>query len=127
VVLIDSDVMMTAYRVDISQERSEVRRLIELGEAATSGIVCTEILRGARSDQEFVDVSKELQAMEFLEDGQRTWLSAARILYDLKRQGQIIPLADALIAAQAIEFGCAVYTHDKHFERIQGLRLHEVS
>jgi predicted nucleic acid-binding protein len=119
--------MMTAYRVAGSQERLEVRSLVESRQAATSGIVCAEILRGARSDQEFAEVSEELRAMEFLEDGQQTWLSAARILYDLKRQGQIIPLSDALIAAQALEFDCEVYTHDKHFARVPGLRLHEAS
>jgi tRNA(fMet)-specific endonuclease VapC len=43
-------------------------------------------------------------------------------IYDnLKRKGKPIPTNDLWIAAQALEHGCVVCTHDKHFKFIDGL------
>ena len=39
----------------------------------------------------------------------------------LKRKGKPIPTNDMWIASQALEHGCVVCTHDKHFSFIEGL------
>jgi predicted nucleic acid-binding protein len=124
-VIVDTDILITAYKVKGSPERGELTRLVDAGEAATIGLILAEVLRGARSDSEFEEMNEELLAMHYVDGGQEAWLAAARILYDLKRIGQIIPLADAIIAAEALLSESAIYGHDEHFRRVPGLRIHQ--
>ena len=123
-VIIDSDILITAYKLRHSPENAEVMRLVETNEAATVGIILAEVLRGARNETEFAEMSDELSAMHFISGGRPAWLLASRILFELKRGGQIIPTPDAIIAAEAILSDSEVYGHDEHFRRVQGLRLH---
>jgi predicted nucleic acid-binding protein len=55
-----------------------------------------------------------------------TWRQTGRLLYELRRIGQVIPLADALIAVHALKNDCEVYARDEHFQRVPRLKLHEV-
>lgn len=45
----------------------------------------------------------------------------SQIYYALKSKGKPIPTNDMWIASQALEHGCVVCTHDKHFGFIEGL------
>jgi tRNA(fMet)-specific endonuclease VapC len=45
----------------------------------------------------------------------------SQIYASLKRKGHPIPSNDMWIAAQALENGCVICTHDKHFHAIEGL------
>lgn len=45
----------------------------------------------------------------------------SQVYSSLKRKGQPIPTNDMWIAAQALENGCVICTHDKHFSVIDGL------
>jgi predicted nucleic acid-binding protein len=125
-VIIDTSIWIQAYRVKDSPERREVMNLVSSGEAAIVGIVLAEVLRGARNEREFEEMSEELLAAEFIDDDLESWQLTSRVLVELKFQGTTVPLADALIGAQALQGGHAVYTLDNHFQRISGLRLHEV-
>lgn len=42
---------------------------------------------------------------------------------NLKQKGQKIPINDVWIAAHALEIGAQVMTRDRHFERIDGIRI----
>lgn len=45
----------------------------------------------------------------------------SQIYSSLKNKGKPIPTNDMWIASQALEHGCVVCTHDKHFSFIEGL------
>lgn len=45
----------------------------------------------------------------------------SQIYCSLKSKGKPIPTNDMWIASQALEHGCVVCTHDKHFSYIEGL------
>jgi len=45
----------------------------------------------------------------------------SQIYSTLKTKGKPIPTNDMWIASQALEHGCVVCTHDKHFSFIEGL------
>lgn len=47
----------------------------------------------------------------------------ALIKEDLKKKGKLIPTNDIWIAAFCLESGSPLYTFDRHFEHISGLRL----
>ena len=124
-VIIDTSIWVTAYKVKTSKEKSEIARLVIANEAAIVGMVFAEVLRGARSDQEFEELTEELLGTEFLETAFEDWERAARILLDLQRSGEVIPLQDALIAAHALNGNHSVYSTDNHFKRVTGLQIHE--
>lgn len=45
----------------------------------------------------------------------------SQIFHALKSKGKPIPTNDMWIASQALEHGCVICTHDKHFSFIEGL------
>jgi predicted nucleic acid-binding protein len=51
----------------------------------------------------------------------RLWHSAEQTLWELDRQGVILPLTDVLIACCAQRVGATVLTYDHHFSQIPGL------
>ncbi len=124
-VIIDTSVWAQYFRIPASPEGAEVRRLLESEEAVMVGIVYAELLRGARDERQFGTLEEELDAVPFVDTARGTWNLTGRILADLRRQGAVIPLADASIAAVALENSLSVFTRDEHFQRIPGLSLYE--
>jgi predicted nucleic acid-binding protein len=124
-VIIDTSIWIEAYKRRTSQAAQEIARLVEADEAAIVGITLTEVLRGARSKQEFEEMTLELLAADYIEDDVDDWILASEILLDLQHQGQVIPLPDALIAAQAIGGKHTIYSTDGHFQRVSGVQLYE--
>lgn len=49
----------------------------------------------------------------------------AQIYAALRKAGTAIPTNDLWIAATALQHGLRLYTHDKHFKNIPGLRIGE--
>lgn len=45
----------------------------------------------------------------------------SQVFCSLRNKGKPIPTNDMWIAAQALEHGCVICTHDKHFSYIEGL------
>lgn len=124
-VVIDTSEWLQAFNVANSPERAEVDRLIESEEAVLVGIVYAEILRGARDEHEFRLLEERLSALDYLEASKETWAQVGRLLFELRRRGETIPLADALIATLAREGNHEVYSRDAHFKKVPGLRIHE--
>ena len=53
---------------------------------------------------------------------QKTAVSAARIAADTLKNGNVTEIADAMIAAALLEYGCnKILTRDKDFTRIKGI------
>jgi len=126
VVIIDTSIWIPALGARDSPEMREVEALVEADEAALVGIILAEVLRGSRSTDHLERLRRDMAGAEFIGDDEESWLLASRIMLDLKLRGQTIPLPDAMIAAQALQGSHAVYSHDEHFRRIPGLRLHAV-
>src|SRR5947209_3165876 len=53
----------------------------------------------------------------------RLWQEAEQTLWELDRQGNVLPLTHIVIACCARRVGAIVLTYDKHFSRIPGLRV----
>jgi predicted nucleic acid-binding protein len=52
----------------------------------------------------------------------RLWEQAEQTLWELDRQGIVLPLTDVVIACCALRAGAVVLTHDHHFSQIPGVR-----
>jgi len=53
------------------------------------------------------------------------WQKAGELSAFLKKEGKNLPLSDIFIAALAIEHNLQIFTLDKHFEQIPGVKMYK--
>ena len=123
-VIVDTSEWAQYFRVALSAEAVEVRRLLTSGDVVMVGIVYAELFRGARDGDQLRTLQEELDALSFLQTRKETWRRAGALMAELQWRGLTIPLPDAVIAAQALEHQCRVFTRDEHFRRVPELELH---
>jgi predicted nucleic acid-binding protein len=126
VVIVDTSAWVEYFRDRLSPIGEEVARLVISRQALMVGVVYAEILRGARNQQEFQRLIEDFRAVDFAVSDRMVWERAGEVLFELKRIGSMIPFADAVIAAHALVGNHAVFSGDHHFQRVPGLKLHEV-
>lgn len=119
-VLIDTSVWVLALnkRVNMPPFRERVDQLLKENRAAITPMVSLELLGGTRSTAEFNRLKSRLEALPQLAIGEKEWQEAARLAFELRRQGKTIPYADILIAATAIRSGASLLHADHHFDLI---------
>ncbi len=125
-VIADTNVWINSIRVPGSMIAYELGRLLRGNQIVMVGVVLSELLQGSRSRREFDELRLTIDSLPFLNASQDMWVEAGRLGMDLRRLGAPIPLTDLVIAAQAIEGDHEIYTLDRHFQRIAGLRLYEI-
>lgn len=124
-VIVDTSVWITYQRRPDTDVGRHMDMLLAQGEVAMVGPVLTEMLQGASSDRELEFLSSRLRALEFFDTNSDTWDRAARINFELKKQGRILAQADVVIAALSFQNEVPIYTLDSDFDRIPGLALHQ--
>ncbi|MDP2806879.1 MAG: PIN domain nuclease [bacterium] len=116
-VLIDSSPWILALRPKGStQAQGLVGELLEHDRAATTGMIVTELLQGARNEGEYQDLSRELGSLHYLPFADEDWEMASQLGYRLIRAGLKIPITDIIIAHLAIKHRCMLLHADRHFE-----------
>ncbi len=123
-VVADTSVLIAWLREPESEVGRIVDSLLAARSIVTAGTILTEVLQGARTDFEFSALLDRLGALVCLDTDKRAFTEAALTVSRLRRSGSAIPLSDALIAEVAKQHGLPVYSIDRHFERVPGLRLH---
>lgn len=122
-VLIDTNAYVAFKRGDES-----VLEIIQHAEVLTiSPIVLGELLSGFECGNQIKKNRDELQ--QFLQSSRIKLLSItldtaafySQIFSSLRTKGKPIPSNDLWIAAQTLENGCVLCSHDKHFKAIDGL------
>ncbi len=90
---------------------------------AICGVIRCEVGRALRP----VAIRKRFQAfwdvMINVPTDNRLWQEAEQTLWELDREGNVLPLTDVLIACAARRIGAVVLTYDHHFGRIPGIRV----
>lgn len=124
-VIVDTNVWLDFFEDAPSITGEALGRLILSREAVLVGIVLAELNRGARSEDERRALHRGLGGVRYLEMTRPAWVRAGRIAEDLDRRGAPVPQPDVFIAALAIESDYELFSRDRHFERIPGLRLHQ--
>ena len=103
----------------------EFDALLAGDEIVMVGPVLAELLQGARSESDFSFFAERLGALAFLEADQATWIKAGELNYQLRARGRIIPMADLIVSALAIQHGIPVYTSAKDYQEVPGLQIYE--
>jgi len=118
--LIDTSVWLEVLprgRVNAFLEQ-RVDGLLGADRVAITGMIRLELLGGARSEQEWERLDRLLEALHWLSVEENHWQRAARMGFQLRRQGITVPFTDLLIASVALESGAVLLHRDRHFDYI---------
>jgi predicted nucleic acid-binding protein len=127
-IMVDTSIWIRATRVKDGAEARELDSLLARYEVATTEVVIAEVLQGTANRDDFDRYMDQMtSSLEYFPATRETWLAAAELSFNLRRQGLATPLADLVIATVALENDLPVFTADDHFTRVPGLNLHQVS
>lgn len=87
------------------------------------GPVVSELLQGAKTEKDLTALSNNIDGIPYIEASFKDWQFAGRISYDLRKKGVTVPITDCLIASLAINNQASVFTSDRHFQKIPGVKL----
>jgi predicted nucleic acid-binding protein len=121
--LIDTSVWISVFRDKTGAVRRSLEAIINKESIFLSRFTQMELLQGCRDDREWTLLETYLQDQDYIETTADTWVAAARIYYDLQRQGLTVRSSiDCCIAQLAIENQLILIHNDRDFETIQRAR-----
>jgi tRNA(fMet)-specific endonuclease VapC len=125
-ILADTDVL-----IDFLNNRRPASEKVEFlaggGRLATTAINRFELLYGLTTLRSRELASGLFEVVRTLPVTDKTAERSAAAALVLRRKGLSLPPADLLIAGVALEADMPLYTRNiRHFDRIEGLRLHNV-
>lgn len=116
----------SSFYIGLLRRREDPVRALALAAATRDLVVCGVVrcevgraLRPAGVRQKF---SRFWDVMINVPSDNRLWQQVEQTLWELDRQGIIVPLTDAIIACSAMRVGAVVLTYDHHFSLIPGVR-----
>jgi len=118
-ILIDTSVWIDYLQNEDSPISQKMDRMVSEAEVYVPNIVIAELIQGAKSSKEIAVIEDFLDAFHIIDQKEETWIKAGRLSYDLKKRGQTIHLLDCYIAVIALEWGCRIFTLNRHFRDIQ--------
>jgi len=123
-VIVDTSVLIAFFRGD-AKIADKVSSLLQDNRVITTGIIIGELLQGMKDMKEEKDISDILAETSPLEITTALWIKAGKVALSLRRKGINLPLTDVAIGVLAIEHDIRIFTLDKHFERIPGVRMYK--
>lgn len=121
--LIDTSVWISVFRDRTRQVRQKLETLINDREVLLARFTQLELLQGTLNEKEWTLLSTYLETQDYIELTSDSWQAAARIYYDLRRQGLTVrsPI-DCCIAQVALENDLLLIHNDRDFETIAQVR-----
>lgn len=123
-ILADTSVWIEFFKPQ-SAVGKKLEALIIKNSVCVCGTVLFELVQGVRSEDEKARILDALSDMEYIEMTKRLWQKAGTLSASLKKKGLNLPLSDIFIAAIAIEHNLQIFTLDKHFEQIPGVKIYD--
>jgi predicted nucleic acid-binding protein len=117
--LIDTSVWIKLFRNSDGDFKQTLIEAIDGQDYYLSRFTQTELLQGSRNEREWTELNSYLSTQDYIDPGTQSWSHAARIYYELRRQGITVRnTIDCLIAASAIEHDLLLLHDDRDFEAI---------
>ena len=122
-ILIDTSVWIQVFKDKQGTEAQRIQIWLDEREVVLTRFNQLELLQGCGDDKEWLLLSNYLEDQTYIEASVETWQAAARIYYDLRRQGLTVrsPI-DCCIAQIAIENELLLLHNDKDFSVIHQIR-----
>ena len=116
----------SSFYIRLLRQRQDPLRALALAaetrDVAVCGVVRCEVGRALRPEKVRQRMRACWDVMINVPTDNRLWDEAERTLWELDRQGIVLPLTDVVIACCARRIGAVVLTHDHHFQVIPGIR-----
>ena len=123
-ILADTSVWIEFFKSK-SSTGDKLEALLVENSVWSCGVVIFELLQGIRSEAERSKILDTLSNLEYAEMSQSLWQKSATIAASLKKKGVTLPLSDIFISAIALEYNLSVFTLDKHFGQITGVKIYK--
>ncbi len=123
-VLVDTSVWISYFRQRDEILEMELDDLLRAREVATTGLILAELRQGCKSRAEVELLLGAMRPLAYLEAHRAVWLRAGELVASGAARGHKLDVGDCLVAAIALSEDAPVFTLDRDFERIPGLRLH---
>ena len=118
-IIIDTSAWIDSFRPGENQGLSlVVKDLILKDRVLLPGIIKAELLRGARTKNEFNRLSELLKGISYLPVTDEFWDRLSEFSFQLFRKGITVPLTDTYIALVCLENKTPILHCDKHFDFI---------
>ncbi|MBD2305228.1 PIN domain nuclease [Chroococcidiopsis sp. FACHB-1243] len=121
--LINTSVWVSVFRDKTGLVRQQLQSIISDRDVILTRFNQLELLQGCRSDREWRLLQSYLQTQDYVELSSESWQAAARIYFELRRQGLTVrsPI-DCCIAQLAIDHALILIHDDRDFEVISSVR-----
>ena len=123
-ILVDTSVWIEFFKPH-SETGDKLEKLIKEHLVWTCGVIIFELIKGVRTEEEKATILETLLNLEYIEMTPLLWQKAGELSAFLKKEGKNLPLSDIFIAALAIGHNLQIFTLDKHFEQIPGVRMYK--
>lgn len=126
--LIDTSVWIKLFREENDDFKQTLTEIIDGRDYYLSRFTQTELLQGCRNEREWSKLNSYLETQDYINPSLQSWTHAARIYFELRRQGITVRnTIDCLIAASTIEHKLLLVHIDRDFEAIaQGVALNQI-
>lgn len=126
--LIDTSVWIRLFRDDGNQFKQILIEAIDNRDYYLSRFTQTELLQGCKDEKEWSELNNYLKTQDYIDPSLESWTAAARIFYELRRQGVTVRnTIDCCIAASTIEHDLLLLHIDRDFEAIaSGTALRQI-
>ncbi len=126
-VIVDTSVWIQFFNIPESNEKKQVDALLTYDRVTIAGVIISELLQGAKSQEDFREISDKISILPYLKTSKDTWIKVGEISFKLRKQGITLPLTDIFIATLARENNYEVYTLDSHFKEIPRVKLYSAN
>ena len=122
-VLVDTSVWVDLFRDTTGWRPSRLRKVVADDEIVLARFVQMELLQGCRDEREWGLLHPYLEDQEYLEMRSDSWQAAARLYFDVRRNGRTVrsPI-DCCIAQLAMDHDALLLHRDLDFETIARVR-----
>ena len=120
-ILIDTSVWIEYFRSKSSSVEQKVDRFLEKDEIYIPKIIIAELMQGSKSTKELSIIEDFFDAFHIIDQKEDSWIKAGSLSYKLKKKGKNINLFDCYIAVIAQEYGCIIFSLNRHFKEMQSL------
>ncbi|MBM3835114.1 MAG: hypothetical protein FJ403_17945 [Verrucomicrobia bacterium] len=116
----------SSYYIQLLREGQDPLRVLALTavtrDLAVCGIICCEVGRGLRERRVLERFQAFWNVMIYVPTDNRLWQDVEKTLWQLHREGIVLPLTDVVIGCCARRIDAVVLAHDGYFSHIPGLR-----
>ncbi len=117
-VLVDTSVWVSFFRRTEGSVSERLKQLLRGGSPVYTGVIATELIRGAKSKKELDTLDELFKSIEHIETKEECFIDAGNLGRLLLQKGITIGIVDLLIAQIAIENNVFLFTLDAHFNTI---------